>query len=142
VVDCGFCLEQDEEIAYDTYVPRRNGATLATLRAADVVIAVGGADPVGLQRLIRLLPDLRAAAPRAEVRVVVNQVRRGPVGRNHERRLLESLERYAGVGSAVLVPADRDAVDASLACGRTLAEVAPSSAARAAVLELAVALVS
>ncbi|MGE5763937.1 MAG: hypothetical protein ACM3ZF_08730, partial [Mycobacterium leprae] len=30
VVDCGFALEQDEELAYDTVAPRRNGATLAT----------------------------------------------------------------------------------------------------------------
>ena len=142
VVDCGFCLEQDEEIAYDTYAPRRNGATLATLRAADLVVAVGGADPVSLQRLIRLLPELRATAPQAEVRVVINQVRPGPVGRHPERRLLDSLARYAGVATAVLVPADRDALDSALASGRTLAESAPSSPARSAVRALAATLVA
>lgn len=138
VVDTGFCLEQDEEIAYDTYAPLRNGAALVTLAAADVVIAVGSADPVGLQRLIRTLPEVRERAPRAALRVVVNHVRRGPVGRNPERRLLESLERHAGVSSAVLVPADRAALDATLAAGRTLAEVASSSPARAALRSLAV----
>lgn len=137
VVDCGFCLERDEEIAYDTFAPLRNGATLVTLAAAEVVIAVGSADPVGLQRLIRGLPELRERAPQADIKVVVNHVRRGPVGRNPERRVLESLQRHAGVTSAVLVPADRTALDAALAGGRTLADVADASPARAAITSLA-----
>lgn len=137
VVDCGFCLERDEEIAYDTFAPLRNGATLVALAAADVVIAVGGADPIGLQRLIRGLPELRERAPQADIRVVVNQVRRGPVGRNPARRVLESLERHASVTSAVLVPADRTGLDAALASGRALAEVADASPARAAIAALA-----
>jgi MinD-like ATPase involved in chromosome partitioning or flagellar assembly len=138
VVDCGFCLEQDEEIAYDTRAPLRNGATLATLTAADLVVAVGSADPVGLQRLIRTLPELRERAPQAELRVVVNQVRRGPVGRNPTRRVAETLDRYAGVTSALFVPDDRPALDAALAAGRTLAEVADSSPARVVLQALAV----
>ena len=138
VVDCGFCLEQDEEIAYDTVAPRRNGATLTTLAAADVVLAVGGADPVGLQRLIRTLPDVRALAPQATVKVVVNQVRSGPVGRRPERRLLETVQRYGGADSVLLVPADRAGLDAAMAAGRTLAEVVPGSAARTALMALAV----
>ncbi|MGI8695233.1 MAG: AAA family ATPase [Mycobacteriales bacterium] len=48
VVDCGFSVEQDEEISYDTMAPRRNGATVAALQSADVVLCVGGADPVAL----------------------------------------------------------------------------------------------
>ena len=35
MVDCGFCLEADEEISFDTVAPRRNGATLAMLADAD-----------------------------------------------------------------------------------------------------------
>ena len=60
VVDCGFCLEQDEELAYDTTAPRRNGATLAVLEAADEVIGVAAADPIGLARYVRALPDCAA----------------------------------------------------------------------------------
>ena len=45
VVDIGFCLEDDEELAYDTAAPRRNGAALLTLESADVVVAVPS--PVG-----------------------------------------------------------------------------------------------
>ena len=63
VVDCGFCLEQDEELSFDTAAPRRNGATLTTIEQADLVVAVGSADPVGLQRLVRGLSDLREAVP-------------------------------------------------------------------------------
>ena len=33
VVDCGFCLEDDEELSYDTVAPRRNEATLTSLAA-------------------------------------------------------------------------------------------------------------
>ena len=80
VVDLGFCLEQDEELSFDTSAPRRNGATLATLGAADTVLAVGAADPVGMQRLLRGLTQLNEAVPGALPRVVMNRVRRGAVG--------------------------------------------------------------
>ena len=142
VVDCGFCLEQDEDLAYDTAAPLRNGATLTSLAAADVVLAVGSADPVGFQRLVRGLPELRAAAGSAQVRVVINQVRRGPVGRNPERRLVESLERYAGVTDPVFVLQDNQAADRAMAVGRTLVEVAPGSPAREVLAGLAANLVS
>ena len=41
--------------------PRRNGATLAILDAADLIIVVGAADPLGLQRLARGLTELHDA---------------------------------------------------------------------------------
>ena len=47
VVDCGFSLEDDEELSYDTMAPRRNAATLSTLALADEVVAVGGVRPGG-----------------------------------------------------------------------------------------------
>ena len=107
VVDCGFGLEQDEELSYDTLAPRRNGATLATLEAADLVLAVGRADPVGVQRLIRGLPEVRDAAPKATVRVVLTRVRKGPVGRDPETQLAELFARHAGATELVLVPEDQ-----------------------------------
>ena len=131
VVDCGFCLEQDEELSFDTAAPRRNAATVVTLASADVVLAVGSADPVGLGRLVRGLPELRERAGAARVRVVLNHVRRGAIGRNPERRLTEVLERHAGVTAATFVPVDRDALDAAIAAGRALGDVARSSPARA-----------
>ena len=137
VVDCGFALERDEELVYDTVAPRRNAATLTALAAADVVLAVGAADPVGLQRLVRGLDDLAEASPGSAPRVVVTRVRGSAVGSSPRRRIVEALGRYAGVENPVLVPDDREACDAALLAGRTLAEHAPSSPARAALADLA-----
>ena len=130
VVDCAFCLEQDEELAFDTAAPLRNGVTLTTLGAADVVLAVGGADPVGIHRLVRGLSELRDVVPGATPRVVVNRVRASVVGRDPRRQVAEALERYAGVVDPVLVPDDPAAFDAALLHGRPVGEVAASSPAR------------
>ncbi|RJK95419.1 AAA family ATPase [Vallicoccus soli] len=138
VVDCGFCLEEDEELAFDTAAPRRNGATLEVLARADTVVAVGTADPVGVQRLVRGLAELRDAVPTADPVVVLNRVRRGPVGGDPAVQLREALSRYAGVDEVLLVPEDRAGLDAALLEGRLLAEAAPGSPVRAALEPLAV----
>ncbi|MEV0950949.1 hypothetical protein [Promicromonospora sp. NPDC050249] len=139
VVDCGPVLETDEHLMYDTRAPQRNGATLSALQAADIVVVVGGADPVGLQRLVRGLEDLRDAAvpvPAARL-VVVNRVRDSAVGRRAESQVRDALARYAGVDDVHLVPDDPAGLDAALLAGRVLAECAPGSAARAAFVGLA-----
>ena len=141
VVDCGFCLEQDEELVYDTTAPRRNGATLAFLEAADTVVAVGSADPVGLQRLVRGLGELKEAVPGVQPRVVVNRLRDGGVPGNAEQEVRDALARYAGVDDVAFVPLDVAAVDGALAGGRTLVEAAPGSPARLALADLTAGLV-
>jgi MinD-like ATPase involved in chromosome partitioning or flagellar assembly len=141
VVDVGFCLEQDEELSFDTAAPRRNGATVATLLAANVVLAVGSADPVGMQRRVRGVTGLREAAPGVLPRVVVNRVRRSAVGADPEAQLAEALERYAGVRDVAFVPDDREAMDVSLLQARALCEVSPDSPARRALAGIAAGLV-
>ena len=141
VVDCGFALEQDEELAYDTAAPRRNGATLTVLEAADTVCAVGTADPVGLQRLVRGLSELKEAVPGVQPVVVVNRLRSGAVPGDAEREVRSALARYAGVHEVLLVPHDVDGLDRALAAGRTLAEAVPGSPVRAAVAAMAAQLV-
>ncbi len=131
VVDCAFNLEDDEELSFDTAAPRRNGATLAVLEAADTVVCVSGADPVALQRCVRALDDLREVLPEVSPVLVVNQVRRGPVAGDPQREIAAAMERFSGRDVAFFLPADRRATDAALAAGRTLAEVAPGSALRA-----------
>lgn len=139
VVDCGPVLEADELLMYDTRAPQRNGATLSALQAADIVVVVGGADPVGLQRLVRGLEDLRdAAVPVSAARlVVVNRVRDAAVGRRAESQVRDALARYAGVEDVHLVPDDPAGLDTALLAGRVLAECAPGSPARAAFVGLA-----
>ncbi|HSP59547.1 MAG TPA: P-loop NTPase, partial [Ornithinimicrobium sp.] len=136
VVDVAAPLEQDEELSFDTLAPRRNGAALTALAAADRVVVVGTGDPVGLQRLVRALDQLgtHSMAPRS---VVVTRVRPGPVGPDPGRRIQETLARFAGTGPVHLVPEDQDGLDAALLHGRVLAEVRPRSAARTALVELA-----
>jgi Flp pilus assembly CpaE family ATPase len=137
VVDCSFCLEEDEELSFDTAAPRRNGATLAVLEAADTVLCVSGADPVALQRTIRALGELAEVLPDVEPLLVVNQVRRGPVAGRPEAEIAAALERFVGREVGTFLPADRRATDGALAEGRTLAEVAASSPLRTGLVDLA-----
>lgn len=139
VVDCGFNLEDDEELSFDTAAPRRNGATLAVLEEADTVLCVSGADPVALQRSIRALGELRDVLPDVDPVLVVNQVRRGPVPGDPRREIEEAFERFAGREVRFFLPSDRRATDAALASGRTLAEVAGGSPLRAELRALAAA---
>jgi MinD-like ATPase involved in chromosome partitioning or flagellar assembly/DNA-binding NarL/FixJ family response regulator len=141
VIDCGFCLEQDEELMFDTAAPRRNGATLAFLAAADLVVVVGAGDPVGLQRLVRGLGELKEAMPGLSPTVVVNRFRSSGVPGDADGEIRAALQRYAGVADVVLVPLDVSGVDGAVAAGRTLTEAAASSPTRLALADLAAALV-
>lgn len=138
VVDTGFCLEQDEELAYDTAAPRRNGSTLAALRAADAVIAIAAGDPLGLTRYVRAHGELTALLPGSDITTVVNRLRKKVVGAGDPiSQIAQALARHAGVSSILAVPDDPAAFDAAVAVGRTLSEVAPRSPARIAIRRLA-----
>ena len=136
VVDCGFSLEADEELSYDTAAPRRNATTLTTLEQADHLVAVGAGEPVGLQRLVRGLTEL-GHVPSPPPVVVVTRVRSSAAGPHPGTAIRELLGRFSGVEDVALVPDDRDACDAAMLAGRTLVEHAPTSRARAAIAELA-----
>jgi len=137
VVDVGFALETDEELSFDTLAPRRNGATLAVLSDADLVLAVGSADPIGLQRLVRGLGELRAAGIDTPVWIVLNRVRRGAVAGRPEAELDAALHRFVGQSCAALLPYDLTSLDHAASVGQTLAEAAPASPLRGAVRDLA-----
>jgi Flp pilus assembly CpaE family ATPase len=139
VVDTGFCLEQDEELAYDTVAPRRNQTTLAALAESDLVTVVGAADPVGLQRLVRGLREIAGLDGfGSPLTVVANRVRASAVGNRPGRQVRDALRRYAGVDDVLLVPDDPESVDAAVLAGRTLGEHARASPVRAAVQDLVV----
>jgi MinD-like ATPase involved in chromosome partitioning or flagellar assembly len=141
VVDCGFGLERDEELSFDTAAPRRNGATLTVLESADTVLGVASGDPIGLHRYVRALSDLAEAVPTATAVTVVNRVRAAAVGGGDaQAEIRAALDRFAGVRDAWFVPLDVPSYDAAVASGRTLLEVAKSSPARRALQSLAASL--
>lgn len=135
VVDCGFSLERDEELIFDTAAPRRNGATFEVLERADVVLVVGGADPVGLSRLIRGIDELGAAVPTVRPWVVVNRLR--PSLGWSAQDVGAMLRDALGPVRLSFLPDDPAAVDRALVDGRTLAEAVPDSRLAQAVLTLA-----
>lgn len=137
VVDAGFGIECDEELLHDTRSPRRHAAALTALAAADAVVAVGSADPVGIERLLVGLEDLQRVVADTPVHVVVTRVRRSVLGSDPEGQVREALRRHAGITEVTCIPDDRAAYDACLREGRTLAEAAPRSPARAALRDCA-----
>jgi Flp pilus assembly CpaE family ATPase len=118
------------------FSPRRNAATLTALADADHIVAVGSADPVGLSRFLRAHGDLADVATTDRVTVVANKVRASAIGLNPRGQVMQTLSRFGGIDSPVLVPWDQHAFDAALLGGQTLAEVAPRSPARIAVRDL------
>ncbi len=145
VVDCGFSLEDEVGAGFEAMLgPRRNGATLSALAAADVVVVVGTADPVGIHRLVQGLVDLAEVgvpAPGARRVLAVTRVRAGTAGPRPEAAVTEAVVRYAGVEAPLLIPDDRPAYDRALLAGATLRAVAPQSPARAVLASLAADLV-
>ncbi|SEJ21273.1 AAA family ATPase [Demequina mangrovi] len=117
--------------------PGRDGATLAALAEADVVLAVGGAEPHQLVRLVQALVDHEGPAPV----VAVNRIRSSVAGSRPEDAIAASLGRHAGVTEVWPLPWDPRACDAAAREGRALAEVAPRSPLRAAIASMGAALV-
>lgn len=133
VLDTGSSLENDEEISSDLFAPHRNAATIAALRAADRVIAVGAADPVGLSRFLRAHVDLIETLETNRVTVVMNKVRASAIGPAPAGQVAQTLQRFGGITAPVLVPYDRSALDAAVLSGKTLLDAARKSPVRLAI---------
>ncbi|MET0734401.1 MAG: P-loop NTPase [Microbacterium sp.] len=127
VVDVAASLERDEEIVSDLEGPRRNAATIAAVRAADLVVAVAGADPVGVARFLRAYPDLRATIGATPVAVVANRLRPGALGIDARGQVRRTLDRFGGIEDVWFLPQDPRSADAALLAARPIAEVAPKS---------------
>lgn len=134
VVDCGFAVEADEEITFDTVAPRRNGATLAVLTEAETVLAVGSADAPGLERLVRAVTELSTAVPDAEPQVVLNRCRPAAGGADEA---VAAVRRFLGLEVLARLPEDRIVTDRAWRRGQPVAEAAPSSALAAGFEQLA-----
>ncbi|MEZ5092117.1 CpaE family protein [Nocardioides sp.] len=127
VVDTGFSLEQESTADFSGR-PGRNAMTLAALDAADDVVVVGAADPVGLTRLARGLVELREVVGDRPLHVVVNRSR-GTLGWS-EREVAGMVEGFARVASLHFLPDDTATVDRALLAGRSLAELGDSPVRR------------
>jgi MinD-like ATPase involved in chromosome partitioning or flagellar assembly len=127
VVDVAASLERDEEIMSDLEGPRRNAATLAALRAADLVVAVAGADPVGVARFLRASAEVRATIGATPVAVLANRLRPGALGIDARGQVRRTLERFGGIRDVWFLPQDPRSADAALLSARPIADVAPRS---------------
>jgi MinD-like ATPase involved in chromosome partitioning or flagellar assembly len=132
VVDCGFAVPPPTLDPFSDG-PVRDETTGLVLEEADLVVAVANADPVGLTRLARALPDLLERCPGAELQVVVNRMRPSlGWSRDEVEELVTGVAPRAQVG---FLPEDRAATDRALLSGRTLGE-AGDSPLRRGVVEL------
>lgn len=127
VVDVAAPLERDEEIVSDLDGPRRNAATLAVLESADVVVAVAGADPLGVARFLRAHADLRTVVGAKPVVVLANRLRPSALGVDARGQVRRTFERFGGIGDVWFLPLDPRSADAALLAARPIAEVAPKS---------------
>jgi MinD-like ATPase involved in chromosome partitioning or flagellar assembly len=141
VIDCGFSIEQDETLQYDTRAPQRNGAALSALAAADLVVVVGSAEPLAMQRLVNALAMLEHVLPEAHTPrvVVVNRLRAAVAGARPREAVADALRRYSAVEQVWTVDFDARACDASTLAGQSLRERAPRSPARKSIQQLALA---
>ena len=127
VVDVAASLERDDEIVSDLDGPRRNAATLAALRAADLVVAVVAADPVGVARFLRGHADLRATLGATRVAVLANRPRPGTLGIDARGQVRRTLDRFGGIEDVWFLPQDPRSADAAILASQPIAEVAPRS---------------
>lgn len=140
LVDVGAAVDADDEATYDLAGPRRHAATASALRAADGIVAVVAADPLGVSRFLRDHAEVRRLVGQTPITVVVNKVRPGPLGLDARGQIRRTLERFAGIGDVVFLPHDQRGADAALLHAAPMTDVAPRSSFVAAVRRLALTL--
>lgn len=139
IVDLAAPTEADEEISSDLAAPRRNAATITALSEADAIVAVVGADPLGVARFLHAHSEVRAIST-APLIVAVNRLRPGVLGLDARGQIRRTLERFAGIREVHFLSDDPRAADAAMLHARPLADIAPRSAVVAGIRRLAVAL--
>ena len=130
IADVGGCLEPS--VAVLSGEDGRNRMARTTLEAADQVVAVFRADPVGIRHLLWDTPDLFDLVDRDRVLFVANHLRRGA-----EREVAALLRQHLGVRPSAYVPFDPADHHRALMTGRSLGEVAPGCDGVAAIKGLA-----
>jgi len=129
VLDTGFSIEQSVHLADGGARPERNGLTVEAMEAADEILLVGSADPVGLARLARAVTEAHEVLPAPVLRLVVNRMR--PTLGWREADVTTMLAGFGGHVGVHFLPDDQPAVDRALVAGRTLVETGESPLTRA-----------
>lgn len=129
-------LVPEEEAGY-SLGPGRNDVARSLLGAAEEILVVGAAEPIGIERLVQTLLDLDDVPTTGRRRVLVNRLRTSAAGPRAADSVREALARFADVPDPALVPDDRALSDRALLAGTTWREAGGRSAARVAVTELA-----
>lgn len=141
VIDCGFCLENDEELSYDQVAPRRNATTISALGVADTIFAVGQADAIGMPRLVRALNEMsevRSTATHATLKVVFNKMRKRGLGDSAQADLRGAWDRFGPDQEiAHFLPYEPEVLDRALLEGRLLVELSQNSPLRLGIKSLA-----
>lgn len=137
IVDVAGAFDADDEATYDLAGPRRHAATTTTLRAADAIVAVASAEPVGISRFLRDHAELRRVTGHVPISVVINRVRSGPLGIDARGQVRRTLERFVGITDVTFLPFDQRAADAALLHARVMADLTPRSPFVAAIRGLA-----
>ena len=119
----------DDDVDDFTLEPGRGAVTADLVSHADVILVVGGADPVGVRRLLQLLDEVGSSmSPTGRVEVIINRVRASAAGPSPQHALREALARFGGLEDIVLLPDDAATADACLLRGCAVLEGAPTSA--------------
>lgn len=127
VIDVGFSLESDDEIASDAFSPRRSAAALTSLTVADRVIALADGQAVGLQRFLRARTNLVEIIGDTPTDVIVNRVRADSVGLGAAGQIKHVLSRFGGIEARALIPLDQAACDRAVLAGEPVTYASPRS---------------
>lgn len=137
IIDCGFGLEEDEELSFDIPAPQRNATTVSAVRVADTVVAVGAGDPVGFVRFMKALEHLTDVTT-TQIIPVVNKVAAISSGISPKQQLAGVWERF---GPALplnhFLPWAPEVTARALLRGKAIAEAAPKADLRTAIAKLA-----
>ena len=136
IIDCGFGLEEDEELSFDIPAPQRNATTITAVTNADTVIAVGTGDPVGFVRFMKGLEHLRETT-NSDIVPIVNKVTPMSSGLSPKRQLRSVWERFGPkVDLEQFIGWAPEVTAGALLSGKTLAESAPKAEIRLAIQRL------
>lgn len=136
VIDCGFGLEEDEELSFDIPAPQRNATTVSSVSQADTVLAVGTGDPVGFVRFMKGLEHLREVTTQPII-PVMNKVASMTSGIAPKRQLATVWDRFGPqLALQHFIPWAPEVVATTLLEGKTLAERAPKTELRQTIRQL------